>query len=186
MGAWPDYLGINIRSLSGTEQHIAFQGERNVPTTVTLNGGENDWVSRHIYNYEELKPEATFNLLIDFTIESGEADVNFAALKHTGILGDRSRHNPNAAPGRYVRDNTVKEIDKETLPMVEADITVNIDAGTPNGETVPVKIFNQYHPEGNVTPFWTTNINPSRDEYMVSRKYRCRLGHVKSNLQRRQ
>ena len=169
LGAWPDYLGVNIRSLAGNEQHVAFAGAKNVPAEFSLYSGENDWASRYLYNYEALKPEATFNMLIDFTIVSGRADVNFAALKHTKTLGDRSSHDPNAAPGKYVRDNTVKGIDKETLPIVETDIQISIDKDTPNGEPVPAEVFNQYHPEGNVTPFWTTNINPSRDEYMVSK-----------------
>ena len=102
-------------------------------------------------------------MLVNFTIVSGEVDVNFTALRHYDKTGDRTKHNPDAAPGHYVRDTSVKGIDTETLPMVEADFNIEIDANTKNGENLMMKIFNQYHPDGNEVPYWVTNINPSRN-----------------------
>lgn len=162
IGAWSDLMGIDIRPLNGTEQYVHYSGERNVPAKITLNNSS-DWASRYIYNYERLAPRTTFNMLINFTIESGEVDVNCAALKYYGVLGDRSHHNPNAAYGKYINDSTVKGIDTETLPVVETDLDIEITPDMRDGKDLNLKIYNQFHPEGNIVPFWTNNINPARD-----------------------
>ncbi len=168
IGAWSDLMDMNIRTLNRSEQYVPYRGEKKLPATINLSGN-NDWISRYIYNYEPVTPRFTFNMLVIFTIVSGEVDVNFTALRHYDKTGDRTRHNPDAAPGHYVRDTSVKGIDTETLPMVEADFNIEIDANTKNGENLMMKIFNQYHPDGNEVPYWVTNINPSRDAYMFSK-----------------
>ncbi len=166
---WSDYLGINIKTLNRYAQSVPFTGETGLPKTITLKKGERDWVGKYIYNYDVVRPHMTFNMLVDFTIESGSVDVNFAGLKHYGMLNDRSYHNPNAAPGKYNKDTSVKGIETQSLPVVEADLEVVIDADTPNGENLPVKVYNQFYNDGNVVPYWTTNINPSRDAYRLSK-----------------
>lgn len=162
VGTWADYFGIDIRPVNNTEQYVKFKGDTGLPVTFEVKG-KSEWISKYIYNYEELTPKLTFTMLVDFTIEEGEADVNFAALKHYGILRDRSMHNPDAAFGKYVRDTAVKGIDKNTLPIVVSDVEVTIDSDTPNGENLDVMVFNQSNPDGVVVPYWTTNINPTRD-----------------------
>lgn len=112
----------------------------------------------------------TFNMLVDFTIESGSVDVNFAALKNYGALNDRSYHNPEAAPGKYYNDTSVKGIETESLPRVEAELEIVIDADTPNGENMPVLIHNRFFNDGNVVPYWMTNINIVRDDYRFSKE----------------
>ena len=131
---------MNIRSLNRCEEYVPYQGENNLPATISLHGN-NEWISRYIHNYEPISPRLTFNMLVNFTILSGEVDVNFTALRHYEKTGDRSKHNPNAAPGHYVRDTSVKGIDTETLPMVEADFVIDIDSDTPNGENLPMEIL---------------------------------------------
>ncbi len=169
LGAWSDFMNMNIRSLDGTQQFVPYQPlKARFPHEFRLNGRE--WMSSYIYNYEAIKPNTTFNMLVDFTILEGEADVNFAALKHYGFAGDRSYHNPNAAPGSYHRDTSVKGIDTRTLPVVEADLDVTIEPGDQDGERVMAKVTNQYYKDGNVVPYWMTNINPSRDEYRFSKE----------------
>lgn len=168
IGTWSDFLGINIRTLNRYAQYVPYQGKTDLPKTIRLNGS-NDWISKYIYNYDVVKPRLAFNMLVNFTVESGEVDVNFAAEKNHGIIGDRSWHNPNAAPGQYFRDTSVKGIDTETLPMVEANLDVQIDSNIKNGDSMMVKVFNQYFNDGNVAPYWMTNINPSRDMYSFSK-----------------
>lgn len=169
LGAWSDFLGINIRTLNGCRQYVPYQPlAEQFPKTIALNG-ESDWISRYLYNYDVVKPRTTFLMLVDFSIEEGEADINFAALKHYGAVGDRTHHNPDAAPGNYHRDTSVKGIDTETLPMVECDLNVVIDAQMQDGDPVMVELFNPFHPEGNVAPYWMTNINPARDAYLFSK-----------------
>ena len=168
IGTWSDLMNIKIRTLNEYAQYVPYQGETVLPKTIQLQG-DRDWVSRCIYNYTPIRPRSTFNMLVNFTIDSGEADVNFTALKNYGQVGDRSHHNPNAAPGKYFNDTSIKGIETETLPMVEADLNVTIDENTVNGEALPVKIFNQYYNDGNVMPHWMTNINPNRDGYLYSK-----------------
>lgn len=169
LGAWSDFMGISIRTLNECRQYVPYQPlAGQFPKTISLSG-TNDWISRYIYNYDGLNPRTTFLMLVDFTIDKGTADVNFAALKRYGAVGDRTHHNPNAAPGNYHRDTSVKGIDKETLPMAECDLNVVIDSQTQDGDCVMVEIFNQFHNEGNVVPYWMTNINPARDDYLFSK-----------------
>lgn len=168
LGAWSDFMGINIRSLNNHQQFVPYSGATELPKTMNL-ASSSDWISKYIYNYDVVKPHTTFNMLVNFTINSGEADVNFAALKSYGKLGDRNHHDPNASQGQYYRDTAVKGIDTETLPMVKANLDVKIDSTVKNGDSVKVKIFNQYYNNGNVVPYWMTNINPNRDDYMFSK-----------------
>lgn len=169
LGAWSDFMGINIRTMNEYRQFVPYQPARDqFPKKLKLSEC-NDWISNYIYNYDVIKPRTTFNMLVDFTIDEGEADVNFAALKHYGETGDRSHHNPNAARGAYRRDTSIKGIDSETLPMVQADLNIVIDEEDKDGENIMVGIKNQFHPEGNTAPHWMTNINPARDAYIFSK-----------------
>lgn len=168
LGAWADLMKIDIRPMNNSEQYVHYQGKKIFPVTIKLSES-NDWISRYIYNYETLLPCVTFNMLVNFTIVSGEVDVNFTALKHYDVLGDRSMHNPNAKRGTYVRDTAIKGIDTQTLPIVETDFNIKIDKDTPNGENLDVRVFNQFHPDGIVVPYWVSNINPSRDTSIFSK-----------------
>lgn len=163
-------MGINIKTLNHYQQHVPYQGDTGLPRTITLKKGERDWVGKYIYNYDVVRPRMTFNMLVDFTIESGSVDVNFAALKNYGTLNDRSYHNPEAAPGKYYNDTSVKGIETESLPRVEAELEIVIDADTPNGENMPVLIHNRFFNDGNVVPYWMTNINIVRDDYRFSKE----------------
>lgn len=169
VGTWADFLGVPIRTLNATEQYVPFNGlQTQLPVTFNL---QNDtaWISSVIYNYSVVSPGLTFNMLVDFTIESGSADVNFTALKNYGVVGDRSHHDPAAANGAYFNDSSIKGIEPDSLAMVECDLDVTIDRTTPNGSALPVKIFNQYFREGTENGYWMTNINPGRDDYLHSK-----------------
>ncbi len=169
LGAWSDLMGVNIRTIHYPREFVPNMAIR-AEFPKTVNPGEDGiWLSEYIYNYDVIRPRTTFLMLVNFSIDEGSADVNFAALKHYGILGDRSNHNPDAAPGSYYKDTSVKGIDDETLPIVEANLDVVIDNDTKLGENLPVKITNQFHPDGNVTESWMTNINPARDLYLFSK-----------------
>lgn len=167
IGAWSDFMGINIRTFNNYQEYVPYQGI-DLPQTFTLDGGS-EWINKFIYNYEPVSPKVTFNMLVNFTIESGTADVNFAALKNYDTVGGRSHHVEDAASGTYKNDTSIKGIETESLPIVEADLDIEITADTENGEKLPVKVFNQYFPEGNESDFWMTNINPSRDMYLYSK-----------------
>ena len=162
LGAWADLLGVDIRPTNGTEQYVHYREKTNLPAKIKLGAGSG-WASSYIYNYETLPPKVAFNMLVNFTIESGSADVNCVALKSSGVLRDRSMHNPNAKPGRYVQDTTIKGICTDSLPIVEMDLDVNITEDTENGKNLTMRVFNQYYPKGNLVPYWITNINAAKD-----------------------
>lgn len=167
--AWSDYKGMNIRTIDGLAQHTPYQ-KIDLPKTFSLKNST-EWISPYIYNYNSVSPKLTFNMLVDFTIESGTADVNFAALKSYDVIGDRSHHAKNALQSPYKNDTSIKGIERDTLPMVEAKLDVNITSKTKN---VPVKVYNQYFPGGKICDYWMTNINPSRDAYEYSKE--CSAG----------
>lgn len=167
LGAWSDYTGMNIRTIDGLTQYVPCSGI-NLPQSFKLKDSA-EWINKYIYNYEAVSPKVTFNMLVDFTIESGTADVNFAALKSYDVLGDRSHNAKNALQSPYKNDTSIKGIERETLPMTECELNVEITSKTKNGN-IPVKVKNQYFPFGNVYDYWMTNINPSRDAYSYSKE----------------
>lgn len=168
IGAWSDLMGLNIRTFNGYQEYVPYRGI-DLPKTFSLSGGS-EWISKYIYNYEPVSPKVTFNMLVSFTIEEGSADVNCAALKSYDAVGDRTHHVSGAAPGVYKNDTSIKGIETESGPVVEADLDIKITPDVKDGERLPVKIFNQYFPDGNVSDFWMTNINPSRDMYYYSKE----------------
>lgn len=166
LGAWSDYLGINIHTLD-SKQYVPYQNI-DLPKTFSLKDGR-EWISKFIYNYKPVSSKVTFNMLVDFTIEEGSADVNFTALKNYGAAGDRTHHDENASRGKYLNDTTIKGIEKESLPITECDLNIDIDAAVKNGERMPVEVYNQYFPKGTGSDCWMTNINPSRDGFLYSK-----------------
>lgn len=172
LGAWSDYMGVNIRTIDGLAQYVPYRNI-DLPQTFTLKNSS-EWINKYIYNYDAVSPKVTFNMLVDFTIESGTADVNFAALKSYDVIGDRSHHAANATQSPYKNDTSIKGIEPETLPIVEADLDVEITSRINDGQNIPVRVYNQYFPSGNTYDYWMTNINPSRDAYEYSKE--CSTG----------
>lgn len=169
LGAWSDLMDIKIRTLDEYRQYVPYAPLANeFPKTLRLSEC-NEWISNYIYNYDVVRPNTTFNMLVDFTIDEGEAEVNFTALKHYGTLRDRTHHDPNAQSGSYFRDTSVKGIEPDTLAMVETTLDVVVDSSTKDGEPVNVKVFNQFYPDGHIMPHWMTNINPAKDLYKFSK-----------------
>ena len=172
LGAWADYTGENIRTIDGLAQYVPYSGIE-LPQTFSLKNST-EWINKYIYNYDAVSPKVTFNMLVDFTIEKGTADVNFAALKSYDKIGDRSHHVKNAPQSPYKNDTAIKGIEPETLPVVEAGLDVTITSKINDGQNVPVRVYNQYFPSGNTYDYWMTNINPSRDAYRYSKE--CSTG----------
>lgn len=168
LGAWSDYWGLNIRTIDGLTQYVPYQNQ-DLPKTFTLKKS-NEWIHNYIYNYNSVSPKVTFNMLVDFTIESGTADVNFAALKSYDVLGDRSHHSAKATQSPYKNDTAIKGIERESLPIVETNLNVEVTSKMHDGTAIPVRVYNQYFPAGNTYDYWMTNINPNRDAYAYSKE----------------
>ena len=114
----------------------------------------------------------------DFTIDKGTCDVNVAAFRSTGTLGDRRRMASDPAFGSYYRDKQYKGI-SDGSNEVTAKITYTIDDSDTQGN-LPVTVYNHYAPEGNTLNFWYTHLNPRADLWsydkcaesdMISLKY---------------
>ena len=161
LGAWADFVNVRIHTLDGWGQYVPYSGKTRLPAEFTA-GKNSSWVSEYIYNYEPVPPRVTFNMLVDFEILSGSADVNFAALKSYGAKS-REHHCPDAEVIGYRNDTTVKGIEPESLPIVETNMDINVTSDTENGERQAVTVYNPYYPDGNNAYEWVTNINAVRD-----------------------
>ena len=168
IGAWSDYLDVDIRVINETEQYAYFSGKKGLPRTITIKKGETRWISEFIYNYDVIAPRSCFNMLADFEIKSGTAEVNLSALKNYGVIGDRTHHNPNSRPGPHYGDTTVKGIETASLPITEAFLKIEIDEEVLDGENLEVSITNQYVKD-NPSLYWITNLNPSSDSSMFTK-----------------
>lgn len=130
---------------------------------VSVKKGNTVWLSEFIENYRPVPWLKGVQLLADVEIISGSAEINVAALRSDAKVGDRSRHNPDAAPGKYYRDRQYKGI-ADTLPSVSSNVlSYKIDDYFVGGTYLPVTVYNQYQPSGNTLTKWFTNLNPQED-----------------------
>lgn len=139
--------------------------------------GEEIWLSEYIDNYQTVAWLKPVHMIADIEILEGCMDINIAALKSNGILGDRTEHNNNAAKGIYYRDKQYKGI-ADTLPKVISDeLNYTIDDNTEDGTLFPVKVSNQYTKDNPVTT-WVTNINPQADIYSKNSSVESDIIHM--------
>lgn len=159
--AWSSYLGLPIKQIdSGTE----YNPQSIEPVTINIKAGESVWLSQYIPNYDVVPFYRPVNIMADFTIVSGKCDVNVAALRSNGTIGDRSGFIENSAYGSYDRDRQYKGI-SDGLNRVDASLSYTIDDYTWSDTTLPVKVYNSYMPEGNETDKWYTHLNPRADPW---------------------
>lgn len=159
--SWADYMKLPIRQIDSGKIYTPSDFE---PVKITIPAGEEVWLSKYIPNYCEVPFYRVVTIMADFTIETGMCDVNIAALKSTGTLKDRSTFFENAAFGSYIRDRQYKGI-ADSLNKVTAELSYTIDDWTWGGSYLPVKVHNQYTPDGNEIYKWYTHLNPRADEW---------------------
>jgi len=164
MNAWASYIRMPIRQLDSGEIYEPVPFET---TEIRINAGESFWMSEIIPGYCAVELYRAVHLLGDFEIISGKCDVNIAALKSTGTVGNRSNFSPNAGFGIYKRDRQYKGI-SDCINRVTAKIDYTVDYNVYHGMPLPFKIFNNRYPEGNVTAMWRTHYNPSSETYDAS------------------
>ncbi len=160
LSAVADYMQRPIYGLNSVTKYMP---RTFTPVEVEIKAGESLWLSQYVENYCAVPWLKPVHLLADFEILYGCTDVNIAALKSTGIPGDRSTHCIDAKHGTYYRDKQYKGMAR-TLPSVTANLEYTIDDSTADGTLLPVKIFNQFVTEGNEVTTWVTHLNPQNDK----------------------
>ena len=157
---WASYLQMPIKQINSGN---VYEGTVFSDVTFTIEAGETVWLSEFIDNYREIPFCRSVNIMTDFVIESGKCDVNVAALRSDGTLKDRTKLSPNAAFGSYYRDRQYKGI-SNGLNEVTTKAVYTVGDSDPVGK-LPVKVYNQYKPEGNVISDWYTHLNPRADQW---------------------
>lgn len=156
--AWASYLGTEIGQL---DSDISYPPVPFKPVTFEIKAGESRWLSEFIPNYREVPLWRPVHIISDFEIVSGSADVNVAAVRSTGSLGDRSRVSPSVAFGSFVPQYEMKGI-AASKNQVDAYLSYTLDNSSQNAR-LPVTVFNQYAPSGKEVTTWFTNLNPTSD-----------------------
>lgn len=159
--AWASYLQLPIRQIDSGQ---IYNPLKFTPVEFEIKSGEVRWLSEFIDNYCVDPWFRPVHIMADFEIISGECDVNIAALKSNGTIGDRSSFNSNAAFGSYDRDRQYKGI-ADSLNKVNTELSYTIDDELWSGTSLPVKVYNQSMPEGNETNKWYTHLNPRADQW---------------------
>lgn len=161
LNCWATYLNMPIRQMdSGT----VYSPQNFDAVTVTIPAGEDFWLSEILPNYSVVPFFRPMNLMCDFEINSGVCDINVAALKATGTLGDRSNFAENSTFGTYDRDYQYKGV-ANSMNEVNADLSYEITDDTWSGSALPVKLYNQHHPNGHEVTKWYTHLNPRSDPW---------------------
>lgn len=158
---WASYLQLPIRQIDSGQMYEPVSFE---PVEFEIKAGQMRWLSEFIPNYSVDPWFRPVHIMADFEILSGECDVNVAALKSTGTVGDRSFFDPNSGFGSYERDRQYKGI-ADSLNRVSASLSYTIDDDLWSGTALPVTVYNQAVPEGNVTTKWYTHLNPRADQW---------------------
>lgn len=159
-GVCADMLGVPIIDIRGKYIYEPHEYE---PETVHIKKGESVWLSEFFNEYDIVRyaDPVHFQAVID--VESGTVDMDTAALKHNGILGDRSSVPEDIGFGIYRYDYTIKGI-ADTLPQVRTDtLRYTIDDSNTDGTILPGTVYNQYSPDGLTVENWCSNINPVSD-----------------------
>ncbi len=160
MPAVADYMQRPIREQFSGKEYVPREFEE---VTVSLKRGEKFYLSEIIDNYTAVTWLKPVQLLADFEIISGEADINILAARSTGTLGDRSNLAEDIAHGAYHRDRCHLGI-SQTLPAVYSEeLSYTIDDTVLSGTLLPVTVYNQFVPDGNTINSWATNLNPQTD-----------------------
>lgn len=159
--AWSSYLGIPINQIDSGIEYLPNSIE---PITFNVKAGEDVWLSQFIPNYDVVPFYRPVHILADFSIDTGKCDVNVAAMKSNGTIGDRSSFAKNPAFGSYDRDRQHKGI-SDNLNRVDTELSYVIDDYTWSDTALPVNVYNYYKPEGNETTKWYTHLNPRSDPW---------------------
>lgn len=160
MHAWADYLKMPIRELDSGNNYYPKQFK---DINVTIKAGESFWLSEYIVDYCEVPFFRPVHILADFKVNYGIANVNVAAIKSSGKTGDRSHVHPNPAFGSYEREKQYKGV-ADSLNKLQASLEYTIADWTPAGD-FPVKVYNDYVPDGKELTHWYTHINPYADQW---------------------
>lgn len=153
-------LGEDIYQLKSAIVYEA--GEPQEPVTVELKKGETVWLSSFVENYSPVVFRRTMFLAGEVEVQTGVVDMNIAALRSTGTVGDRSHMAAEPAFGEYVRDRMFKGV-ADNLPIVDTWLEYEVDQYNSEGTYLPVKIYNQYNPDGYQMTEWVTHLNPQAD-----------------------
>jgi hypothetical protein len=159
--AWATYLQLPIRQIDSGQIYEPLDFE---PIEFEIKAGEERWISEFIENYSVDPWFRPVHIMANFEILSGECDVNVAALKSNGTVGDRSMFNHNAAFGSYDRDRQYKGV-ADSLNSVSTELSYTIDDELWSGTALPVTVYNQSMPDGNETTKWYTHLNPRADQW---------------------
>lgn len=153
-------LGVPIITRDGSD---IYRGQNFKPVTVSIKSGETLWLSEYIENYKTTLFCMPVHMQASLEIVSGRADINVAAFKHNGKLGDRSYFDREKTGfGIYRRDRCLKGV-ADSLPQVTAKLAYTVDNETEDGTLLPVIITNQYATDPVETTRWCTNLNPQDD-----------------------
>ena len=156
--AWASYIGKEIRQLDSDIKYTPVPFE---PVTFEIKAGESRWLSEFIPNYREVPLWRPVHFITDFTIVSGCADVNVAAIRSTGTLGDRSRVSSNIGFGSFIPQYEMKGV-ADSKNQVDSYIEFTLNNSSIN-TMLPVTVFNRYAPSGKEVTTWYTNLNPTSD-----------------------
>ena len=161
MNCWATYLQMPIRQI---DSGIIYEPAEFEPVTITIKKGEKFWLSQILPNYSVVPLWRPMNLMSDFEIKSGVCDVNVAAFKATGTLGDRHNFIESAAFGDFDLDHQYKGI-ADSMNEVNAYLNYEITNDTWSGSSLPVTLYNQHVPEGKEVTQWYTHLNSRNDPW---------------------
>ncbi len=161
MNCWSTYLNMPIRQLDSGK---TYEPSEFKPTTVEIKKGDIFWLSEILPDYAVVPLWRPMNLMADFEIISGECDVNVAAFKATGTLGDRGNFIETADFGDFDLDHQYKGV-ADSRNEVNAYLDYEITNDTRSGSSLPVTIYNQLEPEGKEVTQWYTHLNSRADPW---------------------
>ena len=139
----------------------------------SIDGGNNKWILSELPNGRPCMPAnqwVPISIIIKFKVISGNVNVNIAAFNNfSNVTG-------NTQPGKYEFVDKVSTNEHRgakykgtasSLPEMESDVFWQIDNSINSNAKLPVKLFNQFRPNGSVKDHWISHANPQADIYGI-------------------
>lgn len=161
LNAWASYKRVPIRQIDSGKTYVPIDFE---PVTIELKEGEKFYLSSIIPNYCAVPFYRPVHLLADFEVTGGSTSCNVCAFKSCGELGNRDNAGSDIGFGAYQREKQYKGI-ADSMNSVSVALNYAIDDWVGGDTFFPVRVYNQYAPDGNDVNRWFTHLNPNADPW---------------------
>ena len=167
---WADFSGEDVYAEKfyelgrPTEEQLylsEFENYISLPQDFAIGENSKTWFSQFLSSGQIAEMPGACWIIMEFEVTSGT--VNFDTLAYQDPSSKNNINLPVIAKGNYFNDinNSTIKGKSDCAPVVSTELSYVIDSTVPDETVLPVKVVNQFHPEGhqNIFNIFTTRTN---------------------------